>query len=107
MKLKITIVLFFIIVLITAGCTSSESDLDNNADLTVYTSIYPIQYVVERIGGETVYAESVYPPGVDAHTYEPAAREMTAIADGDASFILVPDWRVLLRQRQMHWHHRI
>ncbi len=44
--------------------------------------------MVERIGGETVYAESVYPPGVDAHTYEPAAREMTAIADGDAFIYL-------------------
>src|SRR5699024_3366279 len=43
---------------------------------------------VERIGGDTVSTTSVYPPGVDAHTYEPASKEMTTIAKGNAFIYL-------------------
>src|SRR5699024_5328086 len=43
---------------------------------------------VERIGEKSVDAESVYPPGVDAHTYEPSSREITSIAEGDAFIYL-------------------
>ncbi|ASN07326.1 adhesin [Virgibacillus necropolis] len=56
--------------------------------MTIYTSIYPIQYATERIGGDTVNVESVYPPGVDAHTYEPTSKEMTDIATSDAFIYL-------------------
>lgn len=73
--------------LIISGCApSQEAETDNKP--TIYTSIYPIQYAVERIGGNTVHAKTVYPPGVDAHTYEPTSKEMTDIAKGDAFFYL-------------------
>ncbi|SDQ27606.1 metal ABC transporter solute-binding protein, Zn/Mn family [Virgibacillus salinus] len=80
-------ILITIIGIIASGCSSS-SDSKNNNDLTLYTSIYPIQYAVERIGSETVNIKSIYPPGVDAHTYEPTSKEMTTIADGDAFIYL-------------------
>lgn len=50
--------------------------------------MYPIQYATERIGGDTVNVESIYPPGVDAHTYEPTTKEMTNIASSDAFIYL-------------------
>ncbi|WP_087972661.1 metal ABC transporter solute-binding protein, Zn/Mn family [Oceanobacillus rekensis] len=79
----IPLLLFFI--LIVAGCSSTEEDSTTNDDkLTIYTSIYPIQYAVERIGGDTVSAKTVFPPGVDAHTYEPTTKDMTSIADSSA-----------------------
>lgn len=84
---KILITLF-IIGIVSTGCASSSSNQDSNKDLTIYTSIYPIQYAVERIGGDAINTESVYPPGVDAHTYEPTTKEMTAIAEGDAFIYL-------------------
>lgn len=86
MNFQRAIITFLIIAMITTGCSSTSSDSTNNAELLIYTSIYPIQYAVERIGGEAVNTKSVYPPGVDAHTYEPSSKEMTAIAKGD-SFI--------------------
>ncbi len=71
------------------GCTQdNEASTTNNDAMTIYTTIYPIQYAAERIGGKTVQAASVIPPGVDAHTYEPATQDMTKIADGDAFFYL-------------------
>ncbi|QKY69836.1 metal ABC transporter solute-binding protein, Zn/Mn family [Lentibacillus sp. CBA3610] len=88
MKIYRVLIILIISGIIASGCTSSHSETDNNAELTVYTSIYPIQYAVERIGGDFVEVESVYPPGVDAHTYEPSSREMTSIAEGDAFIYL-------------------
>ncbi|WP_077327904.1 metal ABC transporter solute-binding protein, Zn/Mn family [Virgibacillus siamensis] len=77
----------FLTAIVAAGCSTPTSE-KNDGELTVYTSIYPIQYAVDRIGGDTVHTESVYPPGVDAHTYEPSTKEMTAIAEGDAFIYL-------------------
>lgn len=53
------------------------------AEVSVYTTIYPIQFILEEIGGRTVNVQSVYPPGVDAHTYEPTSKDMTLIAKSD------------------------
>lgn len=75
--------------LIITGCSSTTSSEENEqAGMTIYTSIYPIQYATERIGGDTVNVESIYPPGVDAHTYEPTSKEMTTIAESDAFIYL-------------------
>lgn len=72
------------------GCSSGDDSANatNSDKLTVYTSIYPFQYAVEKIGGDTVEAKTVYPPGADAHTYEPTSKDMTAIANSDA-FIFI------------------
>src|SRR5699024_7581877 len=60
----------------------------NENEEIIYTSIYPIQYIVEQIGDETITTKSIYPPGVDAHSYEPSSREITEIARGKAFFYL-------------------
>ncbi|WP_164668197.1 metal ABC transporter solute-binding protein, Zn/Mn family [Virgibacillus doumboii] len=88
MKRHQLFIMLIIIAIVASGCSSSSSNSENNTDLTIYTTIYPIQYAVERIGGETVHVETVYPPGVDAHSYEPSSKEMTAIAEGDAFIYL-------------------
>src|SRR5690625_1404094 len=75
--------------MLAIGCSPTDEASPNSADsLTIYTTIYPIQFVAERIGGETAEAESVFPPGVDAHTYEPSTQDMTKIADSDAFIYL-------------------
>ncbi|RDW20925.1 metal ABC transporter solute-binding protein, Zn/Mn family [Oceanobacillus chungangensis] len=80
--------LLFIGLLVT-GCTSASNDMpSSNDNLTVYTTIYPIQYIVEQIGGDSLTVKSVYPPGVDAHTYEPTSKDMTDIAESDAFIYL-------------------
>ncbi|MEC5424827.1 zinc ABC transporter substrate-binding protein [Virgibacillus sp. C22-A2] len=84
------IITLFFAGLILWGCTPSEqvSSSMEDSELKVYTTIYPFQYAVEQIGGDTVSVETVYPPGVDAHTYEPTSKDMTAIAKGDAFIYL-------------------
>jgi len=54
--------------------------------LSVYTTVYPLQYFTERIGGESVQVQSIYPPGADEHTFEPTQKDMMTLADSDLFF---------------------
>ena len=58
---------------------------DNN-QLTVYTTVYPLQYFTEAIGGDSVVVETIYPPGSDEHTFDPSQQDMIALADSDLFF---------------------
>jgi len=80
------VVLGLFILLLTACNSSNQKPSDDQ--LLIYTSIYPIQFLVEKITGEHAVVTSIYPPGVDAHTYEPTSREITQIAKGDALIFL-------------------
>ncbi|WP_269083294.1 metal ABC transporter solute-binding protein, Zn/Mn family [Ornithinibacillus contaminans] len=93
-----------VITLFISGCAIEKSTGNPNAVLTIYTSVYPIQYAVERVGGDTVNTASVFPPGVDAHTYEPTSKEMANIAKGEVMLlsILGMGWKVLPIAWQMH-----
>src|SRR5699024_8785792 len=74
------------IMLVMVGCESSSSN--KNTEDFIYTSIYPIQFITEAIVGDTAHVVSVYPPGVDAHTYEPTSKSITEIATGKAFIYL-------------------
>ncbi|KAA0548995.1 adhesin [Bacillus sp. BGMRC 2118] len=80
----------FIIVLVLAasflaGCGTEDDSSKTPEDvLTVYTTIYPLEDFTKKIGGEFVEVKSIFPPGVDAHTYEPTAKMMVDIAKADA-----------------------
>lgn len=87
MKKIFIVIVFGMVCFLFFGCQDA-TDESHNDKLTIYTSIYPIQYAVERIGGDAVMSQSVYPPGVDAHTYEPTTKDMTDIAKGDAFIYL-------------------
>lgn len=79
--------LFFSIILMSIlliGCQNEATNHQTKEKLTIYTSVYPIQYAVEKIGGDTIQALSVFPPGVDAHSYEPTTKTLTNLAKGDA-----------------------
>lgn len=85
---KITFIILISIAIIGCSPTEQSTTEADSSNLTIYTTIYPIQYAVEQIGGDAITVETVYPPGVDAHTYEPTTRDMTKIADGDAFMYL-------------------
>ncbi|MBS4191797.1 zinc ABC transporter substrate-binding protein [Bacillus sp. FJAT-49705] len=70
--------------LLLTGCTTKKvnSKKDDNK-LTVYTTVYPLQYFTERIGGKYVETHSIYPPGTDEHTFEPTQKDMIKLADAD------------------------
>ncbi|MDK8351175.1 zinc ABC transporter substrate-binding protein, partial [Gleimia europaea] len=43
---------------------------DSSDPLVVKASFYPLQYLVEQIGGDLVSVDSLTPPGTDAHSLE-------------------------------------
>ncbi|RDY71845.1 adhesin [Halobacillus trueperi] len=89
---KLAILLSFILtILVVTACgneetsteQNNESESDENGELSVYTTVYPLQFFTEQIGGETVNVQSILPPGSDAHTYEPTTKEMVKMAEAD------------------------
>jgi len=84
---KKIVIYFLLSVFLLTSCSNNE-EKSNQTELLLYTSVYPIQFVIEQITGDEATVRSIYPPGVDAHTYEPTTKEVTAIANADA-FIFI------------------
>jgi zinc transport system substrate-binding protein len=51
--------------------------------LIVYTVNYPLQYLAQRIGGETVSAVFPAPPGIDPAAWSPEPEQAAAYQDAD------------------------
>ncbi|MGZ0051315.1 metal ABC transporter substrate-binding protein [Brevibacillus gelatini] len=73
-----------------AGCGAAEQTAstpqtggDANAKPKVYTTIYPLEYVAKRIGGDHVEVTNIIPIGVEPHDFEPTAKDMVALAGAD------------------------
>jgi zinc transport system substrate-binding protein len=72
-----------LLLIISAACGNKNAD-KKDGTLNIYTTMYPIEYFTERIGGKHVEVSSIIPPGADAHTYEPSTKKMVEITEGDA-----------------------
>ncbi|MFC6039110.1 metal ABC transporter solute-binding protein, Zn/Mn family [Paenisporosarcina macmurdoensis] len=91
MKKIFLLSLIAILAVFTAACgnnntTSNESE--NLDALTVYTTVYPLTYFTERIGGDKVAVKSIYPAGSNEHTFDPTQKDMMALADADLFFYI-------------------
>ncbi|WP_239454017.1 metal ABC transporter solute-binding protein, Zn/Mn family [Bacillus suaedaesalsae] len=63
-----------------ARCGTDEGTSKATKDtLTIYTTIFPLEDFVKKIDGDFVEVKSIFPPGVDAHKYEPTAKIMVDI----------------------------
>lgn len=90
MKKRIAL-LATILLLVLSGCTSQTTDEQESTSsdrLTIYTTVYPLQYFTERIGGEFVDVQSIYPPGTDEHVFEPTQKDMMSLAQADLFFYI-------------------
>lgn len=54
--------------------------------ITVFTSILPQEYFVERIGGDRVEVLALVTPGSSPATYEPTPRQMAALSEAKIFF---------------------
>jgi zinc transport system substrate-binding protein len=83
--LLISIFLLIAITLIACGGENTSEQPTNEQEtadnkLKVYTTIFPLEDFTKKIGGDLVDVESIFPPGADAHTYEPTTKTMVDIA---------------------------
>lgn len=74
--------------ILLSGCGKSPTTNEENNKLTVYTTVYPLQYFAERIGGKYVKVETIYPPGADEHTFDPSQKDMIKLVDADLFFYI-------------------
>ncbi|WP_079528615.1 metal ABC transporter solute-binding protein, Zn/Mn family [Solibacillus isronensis] len=92
MKKWFSIISMFTLILVLAACNAEDTKKDtreskqNEDALSVYTTVYPLQYFTEQIGGEFVDVSSIYPAGANEHSFEPTQKDMMALADADLFF---------------------
>lgn len=80
-------VLFLLLFL--AACGNNEENAKNEEQqIQVYTTVYPLQYFAERIGGDSIDVSSIYPAGANEHTFEPTQKDMMALAEADLFFYI-------------------
>lgn len=79
MKLK-KIILLLIPILLLTGCSLTKDSLEN---ATVYTTIYPIQYLTEYLYEDYATITSIYPSGADVTTYELTDKQIKKYAKAD------------------------
>ncbi|MED3691733.1 zinc ABC transporter substrate-binding protein [Peribacillus butanolivorans] len=90
MKKSVLLSLFLVTALFLSGCGNSKGETtDTDKDiLNVYTTVYPLQYFTEAIGGEYVNVETVYPPGTDEHSFDPSQKDIVKMAESDLFFYI-------------------
>lgn len=76
------------VALALAACSSTDSDNsdatgDNGAAIDVTTSIYPLAYVAEEVGGDRVNVTTLTPAGSDDHSLELSPRQVNQLDSVD------------------------
>ena len=94
MKKILASLLMSVVVLALAACGSnddtatSKETSSTSEKLTIHTTVYPLQYFAERIGGDYVNVKSIYPAGANEHSFDPTQKDMIALADSDLFFYI-------------------
>jgi zinc transport system substrate-binding protein len=73
------------VALALAGCAGASGTAGDDADdarISVLTAVYPLQYVVEQVGGDLVAVTAVAPSG-DPHTVELSPRQLRDFSTAD------------------------
>ncbi|MCP2035294.1 zinc transport system substrate-binding protein [Planomicrobium sp. HSC-17F08] len=83
---------FIALILFLAACGNpaidSQTESEDDSKLHIKTTVYPLTYFTERIGGDRVTVESVYPAGANEHSFEPTQQDMIALAEADLMFYI-------------------
>ncbi len=86
---RLWLVCLSLLVLFLAGCENNNTTpKDDDEKITIFTTVYPLQYFTERIAGDKAEVFSIYPPGANEHTFEPSQKDMMALADADLFFYI-------------------
>ena len=66
--------------LILTGCSFNETTLDN---ANIYTTVYPVSYIIDYLYGDNSVVTSIYPNGVDLNNYSLTNKQIEDYAKGD------------------------
>lgn len=72
--------LLSVVLLLASGCSNRTSKLDN---AKIYTTVYPVQYIVDYLYGDNSEVDSIYPNGVDILNYSLSEKQVEEYSKGD------------------------
>ncbi len=67
-----------LVLMLSTSCIKRD-DMEN---IEIYTTIYPINYIIERLYGNYSTINSIYPTGVDIDNYEFTDKQLNDFANG-------------------------
>ncbi len=67
-------------------CAIFGADPADSETLSVFVSIVPQKYFVEKVGGEGVKVSVMAAPGADVHTFEPKPKQMAELSNAKIYF---------------------
>ncbi|MGK0554440.1 zinc ABC transporter substrate-binding protein [Macrococcus capreoli] len=83
---KIFSLLLIATLILMAACGNTASKQNNSGKLEIYTTVFPFKSMIEQIGGEHVNVSSIYPNGIDIHSFEPTQKDTMKVAKSDLFF---------------------
>ena len=72
--------LLLIAIFLTTGCSFVKDNLEN---ATIYTTVYPLEYLVNTLYGDYAEVSSIYPQDIDVDTYKLTTKQIKEYAKGD------------------------
>ena len=78
-KIKLGII-FLLTIFLTCSCSFKKGSLDN---ATIYTTVYPVNYIISYLYGDGSTIQSIYPNGVDIDNYSLTTKQIENYANGD------------------------
>lgn len=78
-KNKLLILLLSVLTLLP-GCSFTKDSME---DITIYTTIYPVKYLIDSLYGKYSTIYSIYPSGIDPSEYELSEKKKKEYANTD------------------------
>ncbi len=77
---KIKILLIIICITLLSGCNITKDSME---DIEIYTTIYPIRYLINSLYGNNSTINSIYPSGVNPNDFELSDKKLEEYANTD------------------------
>lgn len=77
---KIKILLIILGVFLLSGCSITKDSME---DIEIYTTIYPIRYLIDSLYGDNSTIYSIYPAGVDTNEFDLSDKKLEEYANTD------------------------
>jgi zinc transport system substrate-binding protein len=78
-----TVVASIAVALLAAGCGSDATRSGSGETIDVIASFYPLQYAIQRVGGDKVSVANLTPSGAEPHDLELTADDTARLQDAD------------------------
>jgi zinc transport system substrate-binding protein len=86
--IPITTVALACVILGACGSASTSTNTDDSTTFSVAASFYPLQEIVQRVGGDHVRTIALTPPGQGAHDVQLTAKKLTELSSASLVFYM-------------------